>query len=361
MGNVHRIFTRAEAIESAADWLAKIDRGLSAAERAAIQDWIEADARHAEVLLEVAELWDRMDTLSRLSDLFPRPVDTRAHGWRVGRTLAASMVLAVVIAGFGYWMSTGGDVPGTLVAGIQPEVEHTFQTGTGEQSTINLPDGSQLTLNTHSAVRVDFSPQRRAIVLVRGEVHVQVAHDVLRPFEAHAADRMVRAVGTAFNLELTDDQQVELIVTEGKVLVNAGSAAAMPAPAPTNSEGGDTSGDGALMIHAGERIVLGQQGEAVEPLEPDELEVKLSWRKGNLVFRGESLETAIREIERYTTVEFVILDEELKLVRVAGLFKAGDVDGLLATLQENFNASYQRIGDEKVLLSGADSDKAGAE
>ncbi len=77
----------------------------------------------------------------------------------------------------------------------------------------------------------------------------------------------------------------------------------------------------------------------------------MSWRQGNLIFRGESLEDAVAEIGRYTTVEFVILDDDLRKVRIAGLFKAGDVDGLLATLRENFNISYQHTGDGKIVLT----------
>ena len=84
---------------------------------------------------------------------------------------------------------------------------------------------------------------------------------------------------------------------------------------------------------------------------PKRSRLKLSWRHGDLVFRGESLEDAVAEIGRYTTVEFVILDDDLKKVRIAGMFKAGDVDGLLATLRENFDVSYERTGDGKVLLT----------
>ncbi len=295
-----------------------------------------------------------MDALSRLSDLFPQPAEPRKNRWLVAPAYAVSAVLAIAIIGLSYWASLKIERPNDLVAENLKSTEHDFQTGTGEQSTITLPDGSQLTLNTNSAVRTEFSPRRRAITLLRGEVHVKVAHDAERPFDAHAGNRVVRAVGTAFNLELTEHQEVELVVTEGKVLVNAVQPDIRQASASQQSFVREANREGDMMIKAGEQILLGQHNGKAERIEPEELEVKLSWREGNLVFRGESLETAIREIERYTTVEFVILDEELKLIRVAGLFKAGDVEGLLTTLKENFNASYQRIGDEKVLLHSAD-------
>jgi len=92
--------------------------------------------------------------------------------------------------------------------------------------------------------------------------------------------------------------------------------------------------------------------ERVTAVPQAEVAVKLSWQQGNLVFRGESLEDAVKEVGRYTSVEFVFLDEELKKVRIAGLFKAGDVEGLLSALRENFNIVSQRIDGKKVLLSG---------
>jgi transmembrane sensor len=156
----------------------------------------------------------------------------------------------------------------------------------------------------------------------------------------------VQAVGTAFSLEITSDQQIELIVTEGKVLVgvhqsHGGPTEVMPVVLAPFS----------VTVIAGEQLTLGFPDEEITEVSPEEIEVKLSWRQGNLIFQGESLEEAVAEIGRYTTVEFVILDDDLRKVRIAGLFKAGDVDGLLAALRENFDIAYQRNSDGKILLS----------
>ena len=102
----------------------------------------------------------------------------------------------------------------------------------------------------------------------------------------------------------------------------------------------------------GETTILGSPGEEIAKISPEEIAVKLSWREGNLIFRGESLAEAVDEIGRYTSVEFVILDENLKKLRISGLFKSGDVEGLLATLRKNFNISHTRQGKETVILSG---------
>jgi len=114
----------------------------------------------------------------------------------------------------------------------------------------------------------------------------------------------------------------------------------------------DIQESSSVTVTAGEQMTLDVDEEEIRPVSPEEIDIKLSWRQGSLVFRGESLEKAVAEIGRYTTVEFVIVDENLKKVRIAGMFKAGDVDGLLATLRENFDVTYERTDDGKILLSG---------
>lgn len=337
MNNVYQLPNQDKLLEEASEWIARLDRGLSADEESLLGEWLAIDVAHGKMLMDIAALWDKMESLSRLSHLFPQPIEHSRKRWPVA--VAASLFVALFIALFALnnnaWNGFGQT---TAEIAQAPQV---FQTGTGEQSTITLPDGSLLTLNTNSVVRYDYSKQQRALYLERGEVHVQVAHDKRRPFNAYVGERFVQAVGTAFNLEITEDQTVELIVTEGKVLVGAHRSVAVKKQDEASPK----------VLSAGQQLLLGDAGNNAVKLEPEEIDVKLSWQKGNLIFRGESLASAIAEIERYTTVEFVIVDESLKQVRVAGLFKAGDVDGLLQTLQQNFNVTYKRFGDEKIILS----------
>ena len=45
------------------------------------------------------------------------------------------------------------------------------------------------------------------------------------------------------------------------------------------------------------------------------------------------------------------MDEDAKRIRVVGLIKAGDVSGLLSVLRANFNITYERVGEDKIVLS----------
>ena len=347
MNNIHEFPRHDQRYDEASLWIAKLDDDLSAADQAALQEWMAADQENQTVLLKMASLWDKMGVLSRLSDLFPETATRPARSPRFALATAAAVLITVLAGVWAVIAFNPGNVPDVRQVVIKSASDTVYETAIGEQSTVHLPDGTQLVLNTNSLVKVNYTDRYRLLMLERGEIHVQVAHDKARPLSVIAGDTIVKAVGTAFSLEIASDQQIELVVTEGKVLV--GVHQRTPGGMADNSP--DILASSSVTVAAGEQLILGTPEEEISEVSPEEIEVKLSWRQGNLVFRGESLEDAVAEIGRYTTVEFVILDDNLKKVRIAGLFKAGDVDGLLATLRENFDISYERAGDGKILLT----------
>jgi transmembrane sensor len=344
MSNVHAmppVSERRDATAEACEWLARIERGLDDREERKLREWLAANPKHVTALMEASELWDRLGALSRLADLFPKPTQRPTRRAPVLLAIAASALLAVVGAFVVFRQSAS--VPGPAATIVSSGYRQQFDTAIGEHSTIRLPDGSELTLNTNSRVRAEFDQHRRTLRLERGEIFVHVAHDEARPLTVWAGDKLVQAVGTSFNVEITDDQHLEVIVTEGKVLIGVvKTSTAAPDRAWLERF--------ATPVAAGERVLISQEQPAVDAIGADEIDVKLSWRAGNIVFHGEPLSEALGQVERYTSVTFVIRDEQLKAIRVAGRFKAGDVDGLLKTLHENFNISYERVGAEKIVL-----------
>ena len=343
-GTVVRLEAREDLATACSEWLARLERGLSTDEEREFHAWLTARSQHASEFFAMAALWDRMDALTRLADLFPEPVRRPRRNLSAPLAMAAALLLTVSVVVLSVDRPKVPAEP--RVRQSAPVLADVFETAVGEHSSVALTDGSRLTLNTNSLARVDFRDMARVIHLERGEMHVQVAHDAVRPFSVVVGATVFQAVGTEFNVEITRDHRIELIVTDGRVLVGL----LEPGSGEPPRMAADDSMP-ALALQAGERVVLGDQDEQVETIEPEDIEVKLSWRGGDLIFRGESLAEAIDEIERYTPVEFVILDEDLKKVRVAGLFKAGDVEGLLDTLQKNFNVAYQRVNDKQIQLT----------
>lgn len=343
MTNVYPLSPQKRSVDEASEWLARLDRGLSAAEEQELKTWLAQHAEHRRALLKLASLWDQMDSLSRLTDLFPA-THKRQHRKFLYPAMAASLAI-LVIAG---WLIVQRS-PDLLTPADRTvdTVASLYETAIGERSTVRLPDQSLLTLNTNSLVRVNYNAMQRVLVLERGEMSIEVAHDARRALSVIAGQKVVRAVGTAFNVQIIDEGQVELIVTEGTVMVadkveQGGSGSAVD---PVRTVGATPR-----TVTKGERVLLGADRETISKVSDSALSAELSWRQGNLIFRGETLAVAIAEVSRYTPVKFEIADARLNELRIGGLFKAGDVDGLLATLKENFNIDSERLDAERVLL-----------
>ena len=342
------------ALEASA-WIAKMDKGLSEADADRLLAWMRAAPQNEAELLEMARMWDKMAALARLSEVFPHTsqAGTSAASRKRRRiAIAASLVVvltALLATDLGRYFHESETEP-SLTSDVAA-----YETAIGGVSTIELSDGSLIALNTDSRAVVSYNERQRVMRLERGEMHVDVAHDPTRPLSVVAGGHIVQAIGTAFSVKIDASQQVEVLVADGRVQVGvhaSGTADWSRSNSPGNVDGQS------FLVAQGERVVLNADSKTVEALEPEEIEMHLSWRNGNLIFRGEPLSVAVAEVSRYTPVEFVIEDENLQQVRVAGLFKAGDVAGFLSSMQANFDIVYERADDKTILLS-AESSRSG--
>jgi transmembrane sensor len=356
---VVRLPNRRQAREEASLWVARLDRGLSAEERRALDEWLAADSSHAAALVDLAALWDRADVLAELADLFPLEQQAlakpRVMRYALGACAAALAGAAVVVA---LNFVSGGvenappavvaeqqaQPPGVELSAIAPPgqavaQQNGYETAVGVKSTVPLSDGSVVTLNTDSAIEVRYDDTQRSVLLLRGEVYFEVAHDTSRPFRVRAGDQLLEAVGTAFNVRLGSSNDVRMMVTEGKVSVRPWvSPDALPRPSVAPA-----------IVDAGSLAVMREGPIVVQGLDATEIEMQLSWQRGMLVFDGEPLDSVLLEIGRYTTVVFVP-DDSIRDVRVGGYFRAGDIDGLLVALRESFDIDSRRTADGRIAL-----------
>ena len=345
MSNVYPLNSEDHIMDQASDWIAKLDRGLNAEEKQAFQAWMAKSEKHQQILMEMAGMWDKMDSLNKLSEVFPHTPQQKSTVTR-NFAIAASFVLACLIS-LAAWNNPDWSISGDVQQIVS---ENHYSTGVGEHSTFYLQDKTKVVLNTDSKLKVTYTDKQRLFELLQGELHVTVAHNASLPLSVHAGDRVIQAVGTAFNVELRDTE-VELIVTDGKVLVAERDEAQQK---PLELDNVRLPGS-SLAVVKGEMVELGAPQQQIARIDTSEIEANLSWQQGNLIFRGESLEDAMWEVSRYTSYSFELADDALKQVQVAGLFKTGDVNGLLAALEENFNVKHQRIGTSTIRLRLADS------
>lgn len=360
--------------EKTSAWLAAIDRGLTNAEQQDLQQWLSESPVHGEALVHFASVWDLMDLVAPVAKMLP--LDDRAEvfqpAYRPAPDLIPQCEPRALVSG---WLPISGIAAVLMlvltVMVIFPEPETAsfaavYRTEIGEHSGVMLPDGSRLELNTNSEVSVHIFDKLRRVVVVRGEVYFDVAKNPDAPFVAEVGGAQVIAVGTAFNIELLNASEIEILVTEGKVLIdqNGGSSTEGSEKNEFNSSDFNVNdfdlndfdlnadrSDG-LYLSVGEKaIVANNQVEEIDRVEASNIESDLAWRDGMIIFEGESLEEAINEINRYTALEIEIDDHSIKDIEVGGYFRAGDTDELILVLKNNFGIYSKRQG-SRLLLHG---------
>lgn len=325
--------------QEAAEWVARLDAGaLSPEDLRALRRWALQHPGHRKALNDLAAKWDSLDVLA-----LRRPTEPAlrrfTRSWKVG-AVAAGVVSLVV----GYLMTQPSDLPGTIEAEVT-----TYFTAIGEQRWVELPDGSIVRINTNSRLQVNFSEGARDVILQQGEAYFEVAASS-RPFVVTAGRGYIAALGTAFAVRLSDNNVIKVDVTEGSVVVTTTrDLARIAEPDLLFVPEDETS----RVAYAGDVVHIGESIDLLRSVEPVLLERELAWRDGMLVFDGDSLESVIAEVSRYTPVEIVIADPTLRELKIGGYFRTGDTDILLSTLESSFAVEVDYIRPDLVYIRRA--------
>jgi transmembrane sensor len=353
-----------KAIEAeACAWIAQLDgTEPSQQDLAALREWMNRSPAHRHAIEQLSALWDDLNIFTELAVPRPHPERGRRKSFfsnrfrRMARPIPATVATCVLLLAFGVvtwqWRDTGSaspilanDAEAPPSAVVQAGI---YATAIGEQESIELTDGSRITLNTDSQVQVAFNEDNRDIRLLKGEALFEVANDPDRPFRVYAGNGMVRAIGTSFTVHLKDPDNVSVTVSEGEVEL---ATVSVPDVELRSGDTAELPAAPLARIKAGQIATFGLDIESILTLEQAELSRRLSWRDGMLRFDGEPLSEAVREVSRYTTQEIIILDPALRDLRIGGYFKAGETDAMFDALESSFGVRVERINESLVHLS----------
>jgi transmembrane sensor len=354
---------RSQIAAEAVEWHLKLHEGPTAATHDEFSQWLTRSPTHIEEYLAVSTAWaaleggdasehptesliaqakvpddDNVVPLNppgRVNAHFPEARRGRAFGWVAGA--AALTVLSVV-----GWR-------------IVEYRETDLHTAIGEQRSVSLSDGSVVSLNTNSEVRVHLTAGERRIDLLKGEARFHVAKDAARPFLVATNDATVKALGTIFNVRATT-QDTEIAVLEGKVEVVATAAPDRPSPESAPLEGGAADAEKApatLELPAGQRVAV--KSNRIQRDAGASLEAVNAWTERRLVFRAVPLADVIDEFNRYRVARLVVDDDKLAALEISGVFDSGDPDSLLAYLKTFETVRISTSGDGTLHLAAASS------
>ena len=296
--------------------------------------WQQRSAAHREAFERCTDTWEGVPRVTVASAFAAsRAPGSRDGGgsWRSGTmrwASAGALALAMVAGTLGYqqWRDHG-----------------VYATGVGEQQLVVLDDGTRMTLNTDTQVRVDLESRQRAVSIRSGEALFEVAKDPLRPFVVRAGGSEVVAIGTVFAVRFAaraggakDTLAVTLI--EGQVALQPAAGASGLAPART------------VRMVAGDRVRLsggeiGPERSAKAELDRPNLEQVIAWKRSEAVFDDVSLIDAVSEMNRYSRTQIALLGaSRLADLRVSGIYRTGDTAGFASAVAALHGLQVQEHG-----------------
>ncbi|WDY59755.1 FecR domain-containing protein [Pseudomonas sp. PSKL.D1] len=259
--------------DDAIDWQVLLHSGNAcAADRARYQRWCQLSPAHAEAARDAEALWQDIGHTPTAQHVQASPAP-RKRQWLAG--IAASLML--LLAGYSGWQQA----PAWLAD---------YHTGMGERQRITLDDGTQVLLNSASALSVAYTATERRVRLQAGEALFETTPDA-RPFVVETAHEAVSADAATFSVR----RDGQVVLAKGEA--NAGGHALAVAP--------DAS-------------------------------AQTAWQRGKLIFNGKPLGQVLAELERYQHGRILLPDNKLAALEVSGVFDLNEPQALLRTLEQRY-------------------------
>ena len=323
---------------------------LSEAEAAAIHNRLQGDSGYREefhgsmgVLAGMEDLAEDGETL-RILGQHRRLLQERRTKRRVALSLAFGVLLAIGAALALFAPTRGPD---------ESNLQRYF-TRIGEQQTIELGDGSMVTLNTGGQMVVDYGAKVRRILLERGEAHFDVAEDPQRPFTVDLGDRSVTATGTTFNVR-KHPEGWQVAVIEGEVALHslAGDLSPLLPPAPADGETVLMSAPTQFRVEAGWVVEFDAGRNELKAFRPESMDRYQQWRSGMISFYREPLYRVVQELNRYSRKKILIEDTAVMELKVYTAVSVYDIDSALKGLELALPIKVTRYYD-RFVISGED-------
>jgi transmembrane sensor len=282
--NAIRLWTRRQS----GAWTEDDERQLAA--------WLAAAPTNEIAYERVVRLWSLAGGLERdgYDVVVPRPM------LKVRKVaVACALVLTAALAVQG-WLHMDRWWNGVSVRWV---------TARGEFRTLQLEDGTQVSLDADSELIVKLGAHARRVSLVRGEALFAVTHEASRPFEVEMGPGRLVDLGTRFDVEKLPDA-VRVAVFEGRV--------------------GVKTRHGEVVLGAGRRGGYDNLGNLLTTDQADTAAVARA--DGLRHFESESLPVVLARMSRYHPVTFVFSEPQLQQLRVSGTFRLNDLNLFLRTL-----------------------------
>ncbi len=316
------------ARKEARDWVVRLSSGgVSDTELAQFKAWQAAASDHARAFAQERLFWGELGSLdagrasaAEGTAARPRLVSRRA-------ALAGGGALAASIAGV------------MVAPRIKLLWEADYRTAVGEQRRVTLPDGAVATLNTDSAIALDYRPDLRLIHLLRGEAFFEARPQGGRGLRVAAFGGVTSLSEAACAVRLNDAEAV-ITVASGQVEVFCPAAAAAMTLDPA-----------AMVAVRAAQATSYMRGQAPAPATAVDTQTALAWRSGRIIFDGRTFARALSDLERYVPERIVLTDRSHAGDLVSGIFSVHEAEAAIEALAQTQNLTVRRIPGVMIVIS----------
>ena len=219
-----------------------------------------------------------------------------------------------------------------------------FHVSSGNIQTINLTDGSKITLDAGSILKFpkQFTGNRREVYL-NGEGFFQISPDPDKPFIVRTNNAVITVLGTAFNIRAWQQyQKTTVAVAEGKVALNMASK---------------TNSDNEIALTKNQMSII-KEGEIPTPPQNINISDYISWQQRQMYFKSVPLQEVLDQLERWYGLEFQLPDKSAGSNRVTIYIENKPIAEILDVIALMNNYQYIRDG-KKVIFKPQEQNLSG--
>ena len=299
-----------------------------------------------EQLRQLKDGIDRFDLFKETLTAKPSPAPVGRHyiiPWKYAAGIAASL-LVVAVAAYVLFSRKAARPPAEIAAVAPLRI----QSGAEPRKTVVLPDGSVVTLHSHSTITLasQFGQSSRELVL-SGEAFFDIAHNEHHPFIVHTADVNVEVLGTLFNVSAYPEGSfTETSLFRGKVSVSIKDHPEQKVILTPSQKLVITHVAGAGNAPVAESL-LKKVPLAVDPI--DHKAKEIAWVRNRIKIEDEPLETIAARLQAWYGIPIVFTDEEVKKLRYSGTFESETVVKALEALQLSYPFNF-RVENDKIVI-----------
>ena len=325
-----------EVLEQASAWVLRLeDHPGDQALLEQHQAWLHSSAMHRRAWALACGAWDMAgqiehETTDSAQAMDIRPVDSpdnvrSLQAARMGKRVSTRGKVPRFRSALGWATAAAAAV--FVILGVQPFMlwlNADITTDTGQTQTLALEDGSTIMIGADTALAYEFTSQRRAVTLLKGEAWFDVADDSSRPFVVNTGDLNVTVTGTQFNVGKTE-QTVSVALAEGSVQIDR------------------TDQEPSIALSAGQRFRLDLASGRAKIAQIDPAQMG-AWRSNRFVVQDMLLADVVDTLDRYYAGTIHIWhSERVDDVRITGVFDLSEPKSALNTLARSYDASVLEL------------------